>query len=197
MITCILLTGGESKRFGFAKALATVDGKQKIIAFLQEKLIASKVDHVIVVTGADHEKIESHLLNHKKVSCVYNKDHKMGQTSSFQAGLRVLNPETSGIMLLPVDYPLVTTETFNKLSDVFLESKPGELVPTFKGKKGHPPVFNISAREYFLNMNLKMGINSYAHQHPTECVEYPVSDRGVIQTFNTLEEFQVLMQSLK
>ena len=100
MISCILLTAGESKRFGSPKALADI-GQNKAIQLLQQKLLQSIVDEIIIVTGASESLIKPYVLNHSKVRLVHNKDYKFGQTSSFQTGLSIVDKNSFGFMLLP------------------------------------------------------------------------------------------------
>ena len=110
MVTCVLLSAGESQRFGSPKALAKTSQKTAI-EDLQDTLIASIADDIIVVLGAYAEAIGPHVFNHKKVRIVHNKDYKLGQTSSFQAGLRALKDNASAVLLTPVDCPFIRTST--------------------------------------------------------------------------------------
>ena len=74
MISCILLTAGESQRFGSPKALAQIH-QTKAIEVLQEKLIQSLVAEIIIVTGAYENLIKPYVFNHSKVRVVHNKDY--------------------------------------------------------------------------------------------------------------------------
>lgn len=188
MISCILLSAGLSSRFGSPKALAKING-ETVIEHLLKILLTLPLNEMIVVLGADAEKIKSCILNHKKVKVVHNKDYNLGQTSSFKAGLKRCSSAGAGVMLLPVDYPLIKKETFEELIKYFLERKPAALVPTHEGRKGHPPLFSSSLKKEFLGLQNSLGINTVIQNHP-ETILFPVSDRGVIETFNTKEEWQ-------
>src|SRR3990167_701833 len=108
MISCIVLSAGQNSRFGSPKALAKFKGRT-VIEHLQIVLIASDLDEIIIVLGAFVNDIKPYLLKHKKIKVVYNKDYNLGQTSSFQTGLKVMDQQSQGVMLLPVDFPLVQT----------------------------------------------------------------------------------------
>lgn len=194
MISCILLSAGLSSRFGSPKALAKING-ETAIEHLLNTLIPLKLGEIIVVLGASAEEIKPRILKHKKVTVVYNKDYKIGQTSSFKAGVKNISSESTGIMLLPVDYPLVKKETFGLLIKHFLKKRPLILIPTFKNRKGHPPLFASSLRKEFLALEDNAGINTVIHNHP-ETILLPVDDPGVIQTFNTKEEWKELLKCL-
>ncbi len=194
MTSCILLTAGESLRFGSPKALAKIN-QPKAIEFLQQKLIQSLVDEIIIVTGAHETLIKPYVFNHSKVRLVYNKDYKIGQTSSFQTGLRSVDKNSHGFMLLPVDYPFVLTKTIDDLISVFKQQTLSILIPAYQGKHGHPPIFHRSLRKDLLDFPSNKGLDSFIRQHQTQMLE--VNDPGIIQTFNTSEELKEILRKLR
>lgn len=189
MITCVLLSAGLSERFGSPKALAKLHN-ETVIERLLKMLDKTQVSEIIVVLGAYADQIKPLLLDHTKVRFVYNKDYNFGQTSSFKAGVEDVLSDVRGIMLLPVDYPLISADTINALIRCFLEDNPRILIPTFEGKKGHPPLFSANLRDEFLALDNESGLNMIAYAHQPETISFPVEDAGVISTFNTLDEFE-------
>lgn len=194
MISCLLLSAGQSQRFGSPKALAVIQQKT-ILQRLQENILASNIDELIIVLGAHARVIEPYILKHKNVKVVYNKDHNFGQTSSFITGLKKIHPLSRGIMLLPVDYPCVNVDTLNVLLEQFDLQPEKIIIPVFKGKKGHPPVFPIHLKDQFLGLDFSQGINSVWHERQQEVVLFAVEDAGVVTTFNTREEFDAIIHS--
>lgn len=191
MVTCILLSAGLSQRFGSPKALAKRHN-ETVVEHLQKMLIESQVSEIIVVLGAYADRIKPYLLDHTKVKFVYNKDYNFGQTSSFKSGLADISSDTRGIMLLPVDYPLISSNTIDTLIRYFLDTDPRILIPAFDGKKGHPPLYSADLRDEFLALDNESGLNIVARTHQSQTVVLPVEDIGVISTFNTLDEFELI-----
>jgi len=191
MISCIILSAGLSQRFGFPKALAPWRCTN-IITHLQKNLVVSEVNEIIVVLGAHAELIKLHLLKHKQVKVVYNKDYNFGQTSSFKVGLQAVSDKTTGVLLLPVDYPAIQMTTISEMLRQFRESGSDIVVPTFHGKKGHPPLFSIRLRDELLALDNDTGLNSVIHAHKDALTLFPVNDQGIISTFNTPEEFEAI-----
>src|SRR3989338_7378259 len=167
MISCLLLSAGFSSRFSSPKALARLNG-QTLIEHLQKLLLSTQLHEVIIVLGHGAEQIKPFLFKHKKIKVVYNKDYKFGQTSSFKCGLKDLSAQTTGILLLPVDYPLIKSETFHKLIAVFKKKRSVALIPAYQDKKGHPPIFNVSLKNEFLALKDAAGINTVMHRHIDE-----------------------------
>ena len=191
MISCIVLAAGLSRRFGSPKALAQIDGRT-VIERLVSLLADSPLAEVIIVLGANKEQIEPFLLNHKKVKVVYNKHYNLGQTSSFQAGLKHISSQALGVMLFPVDYPAVSAQTIKRLIDEFNRIKPILLVPTYEGINGHPPVYSSQLLKNFLELDPSLGINTVNHSCAKETVYLSVNDPGVVKSFNTPEELKEL-----
>lgn len=187
--SCVLLAAGLSSRFGSPKALAVIDG-QTVMTRVQQALIASGINEIIVVLGAHSEEIKAHLLKHTKIRFVYNKDYKLGQTSSFQCGLAAVSRSSQGIFLFPVDYPFVRTQTLDLLKEDFQKTKAGILIPVYQNRKGHPPLFPEDLKEAILALSPSEGLNTFLHEHGRRVRLVEVTDPGVVKTFNTPEELE-------
>lgn len=195
MLSCILLTAGLSSRFGSPKALARMN-QETVIEYLQRLLLATAIAEIIVVLGHHAHSIKPLLFNHKRIRVVYNKDYKLGQTSSFKAGLGEIASSTEGVMLLPIDYPMIRKETLEELIGYFLRERPSILVPVWQGQRGHPPLFHARIKEEIRSMDPSLGVNTIIRRHQTDTVILSVDDRGVVQSFNTQREFDQLMTGL-
>ena len=194
MISCILLSAGLSQRFGSPKALARLGGKT-VIEHLQSVFVQSKADEIIVVLGDAAEQIKPLILDHKKVKLVYNKDYILGQTSSFKAGLKAVSNNAAGIMLHPVDVPLVKAATIDLIIHQFEKSLPDILIPAHNGRKGHPPVFHAKNKKALLAFSDAKGLNEFEHEHAAETSLFNVDDPGICRSFNTKEEFEEIKKS--
>lgn len=194
MISCIILAAGESRRFGSPKALATV-GALTVIHHIQKTLLDAGLEEILVVLGADAELIKLEVFNHTQVRVVHNKDYKLGQTSSFQAGVREASAPSRGFMLLPVDYPCIGRSTIEHLARHFVQNQMKVLVPLCEGRRGHPPVFHADLREDILALAADEGVNSLYDRHPPSLLQ--VKDTGVLQTFNTPQELQQIISGSK
>ena len=189
MISCVLLSAGESERFGSPKALARTS-RRTAIEDLQNTLLSSIADEIIVVLGAYFDVLKPHVFNHKKVRIVYNKDYKLGQTSSFQAGLSIVGKETRAVLLAPVDCPFILTSTVDALIRHFKQSGPTVLIPAYQNKHGHPPVFNASLKTEILALSPSKGLNSLFAVHAPQTLE--INDPGIVQPFNTPAELEAI-----
>lgn len=189
MISCILLSAGLSSRFGSPKALASL-GRITVIEYLLQMLLKTHVEDIIVVLGAQKELIEPYIFKHENIRIVYNKDYILGQTSSFKTGLSHLTSSKDAFFLLPIDYPFVKSITMDGLLAYQKEKEPLITIPTYSASNGHPPLFSMKLYQELLAMPEDQGLNQLIRRYIQDVSFIPVSDQGVIKTFNTPEEFR-------
>ena len=113
-LAAAILAAGESRRMGRPKALVSFEGR----TFAEHLLAAtghSRIGLVRVVLGSNAETIGGEL----KLSpdtIVVNENWRQGQLSSIQSAIRSLPPgATAGVVLCPVDHPLITLRLVSQL----------------------------------------------------------------------------------
>jgi molybdenum cofactor cytidylyltransferase len=196
MFACIVLAAGESRRFGSPKALASIDGKA-LVAVMAERLLRTALDRLIVVLGAEAQKIAPSIPADPRIHVAQNPDYARGQTSSLKKGLEKLPSETSAFLFMPVDLPLLKTETVDLLLRTFAQKTPKILIPTIDGKNGHPPVFRQDLIKEFIGLSDDEPLYTVQRRHAEEILKMPVCDQGVIQSFNTPEELTAILSRAK
>jgi CTP:molybdopterin cytidylyltransferase MocA len=103
----VLLAAGEGRRFGSVKQLADIDG-EPMVRRSARQAIASGAP-VIVVTGADAERVEDALTG-LSVHSVRNANWAEGMGSSLAVGIGELCrhfPQASGALLCLADQPMI------------------------------------------------------------------------------------------
>ena len=192
MISCILLAAGLSSRFGSPKALATIHGQAAINTILNH-LITTTCNEIIVVLGANANQIEPHVLNHKNIRIVYNKDYLLGQTSSCQCGLNALHQDSQGTFIWPVDFPFIKSTTLISLINAFNETPNKIIIPSLDNSRGHPPLLPKTVYQDLLNLPSTLGINTLFKLYGNNINHVLVNDPGIHLTFNTPLELTKLL----
>ncbi len=190
MISCLLLSAGSSSRFGSPKALARLNQTTTVIEHIQKIVLASQMNEIIIVLGDRAEQIKPFIFQGQGIKVVCNENYRRGQTSSFKAGLLRADTGSLGVMLLPIDYPLIQTQTLRILVEKFLETTPSVILPSHNGKNGHPPIFHARLSEELLLVDDSTPIHTCIRQHADDKVILPVNDIGVVTSFNTAQEFE-------
>jgi molybdenum cofactor cytidylyltransferase len=190
MLAVAILAAGESRRMGTPKALVRYRGRT-FVEHLVEITRHPRAGITRVVLGAGAEAIRAQLAVDPTWIAV-NSDWKNGQLSSIQTAVRSLAPgSTEGMILCPVDHPLVSAELVAKLIREFDASGKAVVLPTYHGRRGHPLIFRASLYEELLAASPEVGARQVVWAHENELIEVPTEEEGVVLNLNdpvTLEK---------
>lgn len=192
MLILIVLAAGMSERFGRNKLLEKVDNKT-IIRKIVEESIKSKADKVVVVTGFEAEKIASEIKD-LPVIMVHNENYKEGMSSSVKVGVKKARElGATAFMILPADNFLITSKTINKVIDKYLETKGPIVVPKFKGKRGHPILFdNKLYDDIMLISEETQGLKYVVRKYYNKIVDVEVESPEIYIDIDTPEDLENL-----
>jgi molybdenum cofactor cytidylyltransferase len=186
MLAAAILAAGESKRMGQPKALVPFQGSTFV-----EHLIAAtrhaRVGITRVVLGAGAEGIRAQL----KIDpawIVVNGDWPTGQLSSIHAAIRSLPAgATDGILVCPVDHPLISADLVGRLIAAFESSGKMIVLPKYGGRRGHPVIFRAALYEELLAASAEVGARQVVWNHAAEVAEVETAEEGVILNLNDPE----------
>lgn len=144
-VAAIVLAAGQSKRMGpNNKLIAELDGKA-LIRHVAGSAKESLAKDVIVVTGAEPEKILDAIPEFEG-SIVHNPDFDQGLSTSLRVGIRALEKtklQPDAAIVLLGDMPRISKNIIDQLITAFDPSKQREIiVPTDKGKRGNPVLWS-------------------------------------------------------
>jgi molybdenum cofactor cytidylyltransferase len=182
MLAAVILSGGASRRMGSPKALVSYQGA----SFLEHLLILTRHPAIgvrRVVLGPDGDTISRQVALAPE-EIVLNREWERGQLSSIHAALRSLPAGTEGMLLCPVDHPLVSATLVNNLIVTFLETQAPVVLPTFEGRRGHPVIFSAAVYEELLRAPLETGARAVVWAHKNELQEISTTEEGCVLNLN-------------
>lgn len=188
-IAAIILAAGESRRMGKPKALLACQGTTFLGNLLRVTAHpAIGIRRVVLGAGADEIRRAASLAPE---AVVINLEWPQGQLSSLLAGLRSL-PEggTDGILVCPVDQPLISSQLVDKLIKAFRGQGKPIVMPTYQGHRGHPVIFAASLYPELLAAPVKVGARAVVWAHQKELLELPTDEEGVVLNLNDPETLQ-------
>ncbi|MEK9138601.1 MAG: nucleotidyltransferase family protein [Bacteroidota bacterium] len=193
MVVGIVLAAGESKRMGRPKALLTINSKT-FIRHVVETLKAAGLDIIIVVLGADAETVEPELVG-LDVTIAINENHKAGQLSSIQKGIEAAHQfSPDAVIIHPIDHPLVHPETVSAILRQFKSSSNPIILPTHKGKRGHPVLFSSSVFDDLMNAPNEVGARAVVWNRAAAVHELLTNDEQVLLNVDTPEFYKLVEQ---
>lgn len=196
MVWTVILAAGESKRMGRPKMLLPW-GSSTILETIIWKALSSRSQGVMVVLGADKQKIERQI-KRAPVTTTFNDQFKQGMLSSVRAGLTALPEGAKAVIITLGDQPLIPPEVFDLLIDSFEASSQGIVLPTYRGKRGHPLLLDMKYAGEILYLDDSVGLRGLLQAHPQDILEVPIKDSGILKDIDFPEEYRAsLAESLK
>jgi molybdenum cofactor cytidylyltransferase len=186
VLAAVILAAGESRRMGRPKALLPYRSST-FLDYLLQITRHPRVGWTRVVVGAHAQEI-ARAVRLVRDELVNNLDWEKGQLSSIQAAVRSLPAgETDGILLCPVDHPLVSAVLVGALIEAFYKTGKSIVVPTYNKKRGHPMIFSKTLYDDLLAASEDVGARAVVWAHAADVLELPTEEEGVVLNLNDPE----------
>ena len=183
MLAAVILSAGASSRMGRPKALLPYR-EGTFLEHLLDVTHHPRIGVQRVVLGAGAEVIRS-LAKLDSSLVVQNPKWEKGQLSSIWAGIRSLEgTATDGIVLCPVDHPLVSARVVSDLVERFYAEGKAIVVPTYDGRRGHPAIFSCALYPELLAAPEDKGARAVVWAHAADVLEVPTDEEGVVLNLN-------------
>ena len=188
----IVLAAGASSRMGRTKQLLPFRG-QSILECVVDNALASRLHRVIVVLGHEAEVLEP-LLENRAVTVVRNLHYQRGQSTSLNAGLRMLNNESSAALFLLGDQPLITPEIIDRIIAAYETSRSPIVLPVFEGRRGNPVLFAQETFARIAELSEDRGARPLFVEYAERILKVPVADPAIHLDIDTEEDYRRLLK---
>jgi molybdenum cofactor cytidylyltransferase len=196
----IILAAGESSRMGRDKALLPL-GPQTFVERLLS-VLQGAARPIVVVLGYHADDIESAIARAvartpgARVEC--NPDYRQGQLSSLKVALRALAHESvSGAILCLVDHPAISRTVVDQLRERFADTHAPIVIPSYRGRRGHPVLFAASLFPELLAAPVSEGARVVVHAHERDIAFVDTDDDSVLWDIDRPEDYEMLMRRWK
>ena len=196
----VILAAGYSSRMGDFKPLLPV-GKMTAVERLIKEAEKVACGKVIVVTGFERDSLLEVIESAGGME-VYNRDFDEGMFTSIKTGVRSVcekYPEVSGVFLMPVDCPLVSTGVLRKMADQARSAETSDdafLVPVFEGKKGHPLYIPRRYFDEICSYDGSGGLKAVTDKYWDKMIRIPVDEEGCVMDMDTHESYMKIIDFL-
>jgi molybdenum cofactor cytidylyltransferase len=201
VIWAIVLAAGESLRMGTQKLLLPF-GDTTVSGAVVRAARASRVDRVLVVLGADRERVQAELEPGREpgrgagpagpaaIAFTVNEDYPLGMLSSIKAGFRALPSDAEAAVIMLGDQPFLPSRVVDAVITGYRKSGKGIVIPAFRGRRGHPVLVDIKYRDEVLGLDPADGLRQLMRAHSSDIEVVEVDDAGILRDLDTPEDYQ-------
>jgi molybdenum cofactor cytidylyltransferase len=188
MIWAVVLAAGESRRMGKPKMLLPF-GEKTILESVLDTILATPVQRIMVVLGAEREKISS-LISQYPVEKVFNPDFRTGMLSSVQAGFSALPPEAEAAMVFLGDQPFVSADVVAQVCEASVRSPRSIILPVFGKRRGHPVLIPAGLWKEIDSLSPEVGLRELIHRHGREVLEVAVEEENILMDIDDPQDYR-------
>ncbi len=179
-LDALILAAGRSTRMGAPKATVRLPQGDTFLERILKTLAQVALREVIVVVNPQLE-----------VSLAppvrwLDAPSDAPQSSSLQIGLKGLQSDSDGVLVWPVDHPLVSLDTVKHVVEAF-QTTGAPIVQPASPRPGHPVIFSSRLYQELLGP-LPEGARTVVARHSSGRVLVPVQDDAVCANLNTRED---------
>jgi molybdenum cofactor cytidylyltransferase len=192
MISAILLAAGESRRMGEFKQLLNI-GSKSFVEHCVDNILASRVDELIIVTG--HRAFDvRRAVGERPVRFAHNADYQSGMASSIKCGFAALAEDSQACVVALVDQPTIGNAVINLVIDSYRKSNEMIVIPTYRGRGGHPILLDRSLNNEILTMDPEQGLRQVVRAHDSQVARVEVYTEAVLEDCDLPEDYQRILK---
>lgn len=164
-VPLILLAAGESRRMGTPKQLLLYKG-QSLIRHAATEAITSNTHPIIVVLGANSDRISSELIN-LPIHITGNSQWQKGMSSSIATGINSLlaSVDFDAFIVALADQPLITAKIYNLLIERYHQNRPKAIASNYNNTLGVPALFDRTLIPELLKLKHQGGAKQLLKQY--------------------------------
>jgi len=184
-----------------SEALAK-EGRRNFLEHLME-VLRGEVSLLLIVLGHHATEIEGQIAHSDGAVVLRNPNYPLGQLSSLHVALRYLesrpaspgrsplvpgadqgtpasSPGASGVLVCLVDHPAITRRVVRLLLERFEKTHAPIVIPTDRGRRGHPILFARRLFQDLLDAPLEEGARFVVRRHAAEVDLVETGEEGIL-----------------
>ena len=192
MISAIVLAAGQSRRMGRNKMLLPYGGSTVIETVIAEIAACGSVVDTVVVTGCEHERLESLLVKYP-LRCVFNPDYARAEMIvSIQVGLRAMPDNATAALIALGDQPRIQHDMVRRVNDAYAAGL--IVIPSFARRRGHPILLDRSIWPDVLALPPEATLRDLIRAHEDRIHYVEVESDSVIRDIDTPNDYRETVQ---
>jgi CTP:molybdopterin cytidylyltransferase MocA len=179
---------------GRTKALLDFGGRPLILRVIDSLRQAHGIAPVVIVTGHEPALVVA-AVDDPKISNVDNPHYESGgMISSIQAGLRVVQQECSAFFVVLADHAPPLPHTLSLMMQTQTETGSLIVLPTFRGKHGHPILVSSLLAPDILALSNQQSLATIVQSHRAKTRDLDVQDEAVLEDIDTPQDYNLALK---
>lgn len=198
VVYAIIPAAGLSRRMGQPKLLLPLCGKT-VIARLLETLDHPGIACRAVVLRGDDEELRREVAN-AGAWAIQPEEDPPEMRESVEIALAAIAQRFSprpqdGWLLVPADHPVLSKAVIDRLIATWQTASSEILVPSWKGRRGHPTIFTWGLAKEVPKIPADQGLNRLVRSSETTCQELAIEDPAIFTDLDTPADYDALQRS--
>jgi molybdenum cofactor cytidylyltransferase len=186
-IAAVVLAAGRSTRAGAVNKLTALIDGVPMVARALARIVGSRADPIIVVTGHEAEQVR-HALAGTQASFTHNPDYAQGMATSIAAGIKALPDGLDGALICLGDMPGIEAAEIDRLIDAFDPSGRAAIcIPVAGGRRGNPVLFAARFFNELKALTGDSGAKAVIAAHADMVAEVAMAGSGTLIDLDTQE----------
>ncbi|MFL6228661.1 MAG: NTP transferase domain-containing protein [Pyrinomonadaceae bacterium] len=193
-VAAILLAAGRSRRMGAFKPLLPF-GTTTVVESCISNLRGAGIVEIVVVLGHRAEELRARLAE-APVRFALNDEAASEMAASVARGVEQLSHASSAVVVALADHPAVTPGAIKSVLDARVRTGARFVVPTWRGRGGHPVLVDLSYRAELLRLAETRGLRGLFEAHAAEVARIEVACPYVARDMDTWEDYRALHEEV-
>ena len=190
----VMAAGFSSRMHAFKPLLPLMDSTvvETTVAVFQKAGILN----VTVVIGHERERMASYLAQ-CGIDYVVNEAYALGMFGSIQVGEATLKSDMCAFFVMPVDIPSVKPSTISLLTEYFDADQMDVLYPTYRDKRGHPPLISSRLSNAIRTFGGQGGLKALLNDGRWRISHLEVDDEGILMDIDDQGAYEEMFKKMK
>lgn len=188
-IGALILAAGSSRRFGDDKRRSRLPGGERLLETTIANVNPRFAEIMVVLRHGDHYLAEELKKQFRGLLTYLAPDSALGMGHSLSDGIKQVSGWQASAIFMG-DMPFIQPETIELLLDQYSlhESNQPIIVPTSKGRTGHPVIFSKAYYPELAALTGDEGAKSVVRAYTDHVIQVPCLDSGVLRDIDVPED---------
>lgn len=174
---------------GKPKALLQI-GKKTFLQHIIDTVESAGMENNVVVLGCEPKEIQESLTSFNG-KIVVNAAWEQGQLSSIITGVEALTQnDCEGVLIQPVDHPLISSALVKSLMKEFEESGKKIIIPVYDARRGHPLIISSELFPEIKKASPAVGLREVIRTHANDIRVVPTEEEGIHLNIDTPGDYE-------